>query len=112
MKQTLRLNIEQHSLVKDAMGAFREGLERMDQRLFDIAFNKILTMENSVELDGMEMIFITQALNKFAKNLIINGQYVKSEPFRMLGMEIEDIRFNFQYQNAPQIIKSKRTQTA
>lgn len=110
MKQTIYLNIEQHDIVQKAMGLFRNGLGRMDQKLFDIAFNKVLEMRDSVDLDGMEMIFITQALNKHAKQLVASGQYIESEPFRNLGREIEQIRFEFQYNNAPQLIKAKRLQ--
>ena len=112
MKQTIYLNSEQHSIIQKAMSSFRNGLGRMDQKLFDIAFNKVLGMNESVDLDGMEMIFITQSLNKYAKKLVANGQYIDSEPFRNLGREIEQIRFEFQYKNAPQLIKAKRIQTA
>lgn len=107
MKQILKFNSNNHSMILTAMTAFRQDLEGMGQRLFDIAFKKVRNAAPSVELDGMEMIYVTQSLNKYGKQLRKMGRMDESEQYRLLGSEVERIRFNFQYTNGPKIDKKK-----
>ncbi|TYS50113.1 hypothetical protein [Bacillus infantis] len=107
MKQILKLNSSDHSMIITAMTAFRQELEGMGQLLFDIAFNKLREAQPSVELDGMEMIYVTQSLNKYGKQLREMDRLDQSERYRLLGAEIERVRFNFQYTNGPKIGKKK-----
>lgn len=107
MKQILNFNSSNHSMILTAMAAFRQDLEGMGKRLFDIAFNKVKGAKPSVELDGMEMIYVTQSLNKYGKQLRKVGRMDESEQYRLLGSEVERIRFNFQYTNGPKIGKKK-----
>ncbi|UII56684.1 hypothetical protein LS684_04255 [Cytobacillus spongiae] len=107
MKQSIYLIPAQRELIKTAMRSYRLGLEGIGQRLFDIAYKKVLSMNNQIELDGMEMIYIAQALNKCGKVLSSSGKYREAQIYRQLAQEVECIRIQFQRTNGPKITKEK-----
>ncbi|CEG25971.1 hypothetical protein [Bacillus sp. B-jedd] len=107
MKQGIYLQPVQREMIKTAMRAYRKGLNGLGQRLFDIAYNKVKDMGRRIELDGMEMIFISQSLNQHGKGLSASGKIVESRHYRHLAMGIEDIRIHFQQTNGPKVKKEK-----
>ncbi|MFP9128520.1 hypothetical protein [Niallia sp. BSM11] len=77
----------------------------MNKKLFDIAFNKVNQENNLVELDGMEMILVSQSLHKYGKFLSNSNQIIESKQFRIYGEIFEKIRTDFQKQNGPKLKK-------
>jgi hypothetical protein len=112
MKQRLYLLTVQREMLKNAMRNQRKSLDGMGERLFDIVYSKIEVMNRSVELDGMEMIYISQSLNSYAKKLSNAGKITDSQHYRMLAMEIEQIRIWFQQTNGPKIHIKKQAASA
>lgn len=107
MKQAIYLLPVQREMIKNAMKNYRKGLTGIGQKMFDISYNKIMQMNRTVELDGMEMIYISQALNKHGKQLSAVGKFYESEHYRIIAMEVERIRITFQYQYGPKVQKEK-----
>jgi len=107
MKQSIFLLEEQKDMVTIAMNYNRLTLQGMNQKLFDIAFNKVNQNNNPVELDGMEMILVSQSLHKYGKFLSNSNQIKESKKYRIYGDIFEEIRKNFQKLNGPKLKKSK-----
>lgn len=112
MKQRLYLLSVQREMLKNAMRSHRKSLAGMGQKLFDIVFTKVKGMNRTVELDGMEMIYISQSLNSYAKKLSNAGKIADSQHYRMLAMEIEQIRIWFQQTNGPKVHIKKQAASA
>ncbi|WLR54313.1 hypothetical protein LC048_17965 [Mesobacillus subterraneus] len=112
MKQRLYLLTVQREMLKNAMRNHRKTLTGMGQQLFDIALIKVGGMNRVVELDGMEMIYISQSLNSYAKKLSNAGKIVDSQHYRMLAMEIEQIRIWFQQTNGTKVHIKKQAASA
>lgn len=107
MKQALFLVPVQREMIKTAMRSHRLSLVGSGQMLFDISYNKIKNMNVKVELDGMELIYIAQSLNSYAKKLITAKKFVEANKYRGMGLEIEQIRIQFQLQYGPKVKKEK-----
>ncbi|MCT2347142.1 hypothetical protein M4D71_23610 [Niallia taxi] len=107
MKQSIFLLKEQKAMVIIAMNYNRSTLRGINKRLFDIAFNKVNQIHNPVELDGMEMILVSQSLHKYGKFLSNSKQIKESKQYRIYGDVFEEIRKNFQSLNGPKIKKTK-----
>ncbi|WP_141433004.1 hypothetical protein [Bacillus sp. 03113] len=107
MKQAIYLTPVHREMIKTAMRFYRKGLSGSGKQLFDIAFGKVNKMDKRIELDGMEMVYITQSLSKYGKYFCEIGKYCEGEIYRMQGMEMERIRIYFQYQNGPRVDKTK-----
>lgn len=107
MKQSIFLLGEQKDMVIKAMNYNRLTLQGMNKKLFDIAFNKLNQNHNAVELDGMEMILVSQSLHKYGKFLSYSKQLKESKKYRIYGDSFEEIRKNFQKLNGPKFKKSK-----
>ncbi|WP_437831716.1 hypothetical protein ACQRXC_08655 [Niallia taxi] len=107
MKQSIFLLEEQKGMVIIAMNYNRLTLQGMNKKLFDIAFNKVNQDHTPVELDGMEMILVSQSLHKYGKFLSISKQLKESKKYRIYGDTFEEIRKNFQRMNGPKLKKSK-----
>ncbi|MGQ4668607.1 hypothetical protein ACUIJN_22775 [Metabacillus halosaccharovorans] len=103
MKQTINFSTEQKIMVLIAMDNYRSTLNGLGQRMFDIAYNKIKDMKSHVDLDGMEMIYVTQALRYHGKALAFKEKKrtVLVNRFRIFADQIEDIRKAFQTKNNP-----------
>lgn len=112
MKQRLYLLSVQREMLKNAMRSHRKSLAGMGQKLFDIVFTKVKGMNRTVELDGMEMIYISQSLNSYAKKLSNAGKIADSQHYRILAMEIEQIRIWFQQTNGPKVQIKKQAASA
>lgn len=112
MKQTISLNQTHKNMIESAMKYYQGSLQGMGQRLFDIAFNKVRgIVTDSVDLDGMEMIYVTQALNSYGKKLSSLREFEGAARYRMLASHIEKIRITFQRQHSP-ILKNKKAESA
>jgi hypothetical protein len=112
MKQTISLDRTHKIMVAKAMKFYQGSLQGMGKRLFDIAFNKVLEMgEDSVDLDGMEMIYVTQALNSYGKKLSSLKEYEGAACYRSLASHIEKTRISFQREHSP-ILKKKKAASA
>ena len=107
MKQPIVLSSGQQEMIKTAMQFKRSTLQGMNKKLFDIAFNKVNQMDHVVELDGMEMIYLAQSMNKYAKYLSKRGEIEKSKLYRAAAEGIEIIRIKFQMENGPKVKKEK-----
>jgi len=107
MKQSIFLFQNQKEMVIKSMEYYRSTLQGMSKKLFDIAFNKVNQNINPVELDGMEMILVSQSLHKYGKFLSNSKQIKESKQYRIYGDIFEDIRKNFQKRNGPKLKKSK-----
>ncbi|EWG08865.1 hypothetical protein [Cytobacillus firmus] len=107
MKQLLHIPGTQKDMILTSMEVHRQGLNGMGKRLFDIAYSKILKMDHSVELDGMEMMYVSQALNSFGKRLAGIRLFDEAGNYRSMAMEMERIRINFQRTNGPSVKKEK-----
>ncbi|MFP7469978.1 hypothetical protein SFC55_03135 [Niallia taxi] len=107
MKQSIFLLEEQKDMVIIAMNYNRSTLQGMNKKLFDIAFNKVNQNLNPVELDGIEMILVSQALHKYGKFLSHSKQIKESVQYRIYGDIFEEIRKNFQRLNGPKFKESK-----
>lgn len=107
MKQSIFLSDKQKVMVIKAMNYNRLTLQGMNKKLFDIAFNKVNQNHNEVELDGMEMILVSQSLHKYGKFLSCSKQLKESKKYRIYGDSFEGIRKNFQKVNGPKLKKSK-----
>jgi len=107
MKQSIFLLEEQKDMVIIAMNYNRLTLQGMNKKLFEIAFNKVNQNHNPVELDGMEMILVSQSLHKYGKFLSDSKQIKESKQYRIYGDIFEEIRKNFQKLNGPKYKKSK-----
>lgn len=103
MKQLLHIPGAQKEMILTSMEVHRQRLKGMGKRLFDIAYSKILKMNHSVELDGMEMMYVSQALNSFGKRLAGIRLFDEAGNYRSMAMEMERIRINFQRTNGPKI---------
>lgn len=112
MRQRLYLLPVQREMLKNAMRNQRKGLSGMGLRLFDIVFNKVEGMKRTVELDGMEMIYLSQSLNAYGKKLSNTGKFTESQHYRMLAMEMEGIRIYFQQTNGPKVQIKKQAASA
>lgn len=99
MKQSIYLLEEQKHMVIIAMNYYRTTLQGMNKKLFDIAFNKVNKNDTPLELDGMEMILISQSLHKYGKFLSNSKQLVESRKYRIYGDIFEEIRGDFQKMN-------------
>lgn len=107
MKQQLKISRENKQMILKAMSQYRNGLKGMGQRLFDISFNKIRGMKSCIDLDGMEMIYVTQSLNFYGKQLSASQFFEMATKYRMLASDIERIRIKFQLENGPTVKKNK-----
>ncbi|UOE54942.1 hypothetical protein [Cytobacillus oceanisediminis] len=107
MKQILHIPDTQKEMILTSMEVHRQGLKGTGKRVFDIAYNKILKMDHSLELDGMEMMYVSQALNSYGKKLVGSRLYDEAGTYRSMAMEMERIRINFQRTNGPKIKKEK-----
>jgi hypothetical protein len=107
LKQQLNLTRENKQMILNAMAEYRNGLNGMGQRIFDISFNKIRGMKSCIDLDGMEMIYVTQSLNSYGKRLSASQIFEMATKYRMLASDIERIRIKFQLENGPTVKKSK-----
>jgi len=107
MKQSIFLFHQQKEMIIIAMQYNRLTIQGMNKKLFDISFNKVNQNNNPVELDGMEMILVSQSLHKYGKFLSNSNQMKKSKQYRIYGDIFEEIRKNFQKQNGPKLKKSK-----
>ncbi|MED3965022.1 hypothetical protein [Niallia taxi] len=107
MKQSIFLFEDQKEMVIIAMNYNRSTLIGVNKKLFDIAFNKMLQKNNPVELDGMEMILVSQSLHKYGKFLSNSKQIKESKKYRIYGDIFEEIRKNFQQLNGPKFKKSR-----
>lgn len=106
MKQAIHIKSEARDLILVAMEFHRKQLDGLGQRLFDIAFNKMHRSDTVFKLDGMEMIYISQSLNKYHKHLCAIHKYHDAERYRFLAAQIEKIRITFQMTYGPKIEKS------
>lgn len=106
MKQSIFIFQEQKIMLIRAMHYNRSTLQGMNKKLFDIAFNKVNQENNPVELDGMEMILVSQSLHKYGKFLSNSNQIIESKQYRIYGEIFEKIRKDFQKQNGPKFKKS------
>ncbi|PKG23928.1 hypothetical protein [Niallia nealsonii] len=107
MKQAIYLLNTQKQMVITAMEFHRSTLQGMNKKLFDIAFNKVNRMDEVLELDGMEMIYLTQSMNRYAKYLSKLGEIYESKLYRAAAEGIEIIRIKFQMENGPKVKKEK-----
>ncbi|MBM7606019.1 hypothetical protein JOC75_004047 [Metabacillus crassostreae] len=112
MKETIKLSIFQKDMVIVAMRNFRNTKDRMGQKLFDVAFEKVRKMNKQVELDGMEMIYITQSLRFQSKEFAQEGKKEVSHLYRNFGDQLEEVRKAFQMRNLPEILKNKKAASA
>ncbi|MGG4470054.1 hypothetical protein ABER68_18600 [Paenibacillus alvei] len=106
MKQPIFIFPEQREMLIRAMSYNRSTLQGMNKKLFDIAFNKVNQKNNSVELDGMEMILVSQSLHKYGKFLSNSNQIIESKQYRIFGEIFEKIRKDFQKRNGSKVKKS------
>lgn len=106
MKQSIFLFQEEKVMLIRAMNYNRSTLQGMNKKLFDIAFNKVNEENNPVELDGMEMILVSQSLHKYGKLLSNSNQIIESKQYRIYGEIFEKIRKDFQKENGPKLKKS------
>ncbi|WP_437831472.1 hypothetical protein ACQRXC_07955 [Niallia taxi] len=106
MKQSIFLIQEQKVMLIRAMNYNRLTLQGMNKKLFDIAFKKVNQENNPVELDGMEMILVSQSLHKYGKFLSNSNQIIESRQYRIYGEIFEKIRHDFQRRNGPKLKNS------
>ncbi|MGN7938531.1 hypothetical protein [Metabacillus sp. 22489] len=111
MKQSIKLTNFQKDLALVAMRNYRKTFSGDGQKLFDISYKKVQQMEKEIELDGMEMIYLTQALRFQGKEYFHTNNKELSMLYRDFGNQIENIRFVFQHKNNP-LLKSKKAASA
>lgn len=111
MKQSIKLSNFQKDLALVAMRNYRKTLNGSGQKLFDISYKKVQQMEKEIKLDGMEMIYLTQALRFQGKEYFQTNNKEMSMLYRDLGNQIEDIRFTFQHKNNP-LLKNEKAASA
>lgn len=96
MRQTIFTTPEQKKMIVYAMENHRKTIKgKMNKKMFDIALDKMKEMRGSVELDGMELIYVSQSLRTQAKSLIATGKAHSALVFRKLGDTVELIRTDF-----------------
>lgn len=111
-KETIKFTNFQKDMVIISMRNFRNTKDRMGQKLFDIAFEKVQKMDNQVDLDGMEMIYITQSLRFQSKKFAQDGKKEISNLYRRFGDEMEQTRKDFQNNFLMEVQKNKKTASA
>lgn len=106
MKQSIHMKSEARDMIIIAMEFHRKELDGLGQKLFDIAYNKMNRPETIFKLDGMEMIYVAQSLNKYRKHLSSLHKHHEAERYKYLAAQMEKIRICFQMANGPKIEKS------
>ena len=112
MKQTIKLTKFQKDMIVNAMENFKLTLSDERKRLLDIPFTKVKNAENQVDLDGMEMILVTQSLRICSKHLAKRGSKELSYWYRKLADEVEEIRVRYQNNNSPLLMTKKKAASA
>ncbi|MCV9886270.1 hypothetical protein [Metabacillus halosaccharovorans] len=112
MKETIKPSKFQKEMITISMINFRNTQKGMGRKLFDISYQKVQKMNEQVELDGMEMIYISQSLRFQSKQFAQSGRNELAKLYRGYGDQIEKVRKAFQMRNMPEIAKNKKAASA
>lgn len=112
MKETIKPSKFQKDMITISMRNFRNTQKGIGRKLFDISYLKIKNMNDQVELDGMEMIYIAQSLRFQSKQFAQSGRNELARLYRSYGDQIEEIRKAFQMRNIPEIVKNEKAASA
>ncbi|MFC3883785.1 hypothetical protein ACFOU2_09835 [Bacillus songklensis] len=108
MKQRLFFNMAERGIVLTAMKSYIQNVESPQKPLFEMTFKKI-QKAHFPTLDGMEMICVVTALTWRSRVFMEMGKRAEQLLYLDFSNQIDDIRQEFQYRNAPEIIKAART---
>ncbi|MGC4375891.1 hypothetical protein WD019_02960 [Fictibacillus sp. Mic-4] len=88
-------------LIKTAMRAYSYQIEGWKKRLFDIAFGRVLKSNGTLEMDGMEMEYVTMALRKYGWFHFMNQRKETAKIYFELAQWIKEKKVEFQQKNNP-----------
>ncbi|OIJ12691.1 hypothetical protein BKP37_12895 [Anaerobacillus alkalilacustris] len=97
--------------ILNAIHSYKKELNGFSKRLFEIMSTKVFNLGKDVELDGMEMEMIVEALVKRGDFLEGKGNSLEAEIFFKLAEQVTLIRVNFQRKNGPKIEKTASAPT-
>lgn len=89
-----------------AVHAYKKELHGFSKRLYEVMSRKVFNKGKDVELDGMEMEMIVEALVSRGDFLEKKGSSIEAEIFFKLAEQVTLIRVNFQIVNSPKIEKA------
>ncbi|WP_368657662.1 hypothetical protein AB3Z07_21360 [Metabacillus halosaccharovorans] len=112
MKEIIKPSKFQKDMITISMRNFRTTQQGIGQKLFDISYQKVQNMNEQIELDGMEMIYIAQSLRFQSKQFAQSGRNELAKLYRGYGDQIEEVRKAFQMRNMPEIAKNKKAASA
>jgi hypothetical protein len=107
MKQRLFFSAAEKGVVLTAMKSYIRNTEEPNKPLFEMTLNKVQRTQFPA-LDGMEMICLVMALTWRSGMFAELGKRAEQLLYLDLSNIIDDIRREFQYRNAPEIIKVAR----
>lgn len=107
MKQRLFFNVAERGLILTAMKSYIRNAEDPRNPLFKMTLKKI-EKNHVLSLDGMEMICLVMATRWRSMMFMEMGKRAEQIIYLNLSNTIDEIREEFQYQNAPELIKAAR----
>ncbi|WP_078410257.1 hypothetical protein [Priestia abyssalis] len=107
MKQRLLFNMAERGVILTAMKSYIRNVKGPYKPLFEMTLNKVQQAQFP-SLDGMEMICIVTALTWRSGVFMEMRKRTEQLLYLDLANRIDEIRYEFQYQNAPVIIKAER----
>lgn len=111
MKARIYFNKAEFGMVLNAMKGFRLTLKGSNLKLFNIVFEKVVNGQSKsrVSLDGMEMIYLAQALRRRSKLFLAIRKIEEYRRYAKLADEVEQVRKEYQSYFGP---KTKIAPTA
>lgn len=107
MKRYLLFNIAERGVILTAMKSYIRNVKGPYKPLVEMTLNKVQQAQFP-SLDGMEMVCIVTALTWRSGKFMEMGKHTEQLLYLNLSNRIDDIRLDFQYRNAPKIIKAAR----
>jgi hypothetical protein len=94
-------------LITLAMRTYRRKLEGYNQRLFDIAYNKVSKSTGELELDGMELEYICRSLRACGWVYKRLNRLDKAEVYFTLAAWVTEQKREFQQTYGPKVDKPR-----
>lgn len=94
-----------------AIHTYKKELKCFSKQLFEVMATKVFNKGKDVELDGMEMHMMIEALNQHSILLKAEGNTKEAKIYIQLAEQVKQIRINFQRKNGPKIEKTASAPT-
>lgn len=107
MKQQLFLNMAERGVILTALKSYIQSEDAKYKPLIELTLKNVQKAQFP-SLDGMEMICIETALMWRSGMFMSLGKRAEQLLHLDLANRIDDIRHDFQYRNAPAMIKAER----